>query len=82
MHRVYCALRLNLPRRTKRRVPTRLRQPLVAPAGLNDIWALDLRAAALAIVAGVLAFGLHRSLVETVAIMAALGIAVWMFLGG
>jgi putative transposase len=41
VHRVYCALRLNLPRRTKRRVPTRLRQPLVAPTTLNGIWALD-----------------------------------------
>jgi len=41
VHRVYCALRLNLPRRTKRRVPTRLRQPLLAPARLNDTWALD-----------------------------------------
>ncbi len=41
VHRVYCALRLNLPRRTKRRVPARLRQPLVAPARLNEIWALD-----------------------------------------
>jgi len=33
VHRVHCALRLNLPRRTKRRVPARIRQPLV--------WALD-----------------------------------------
>jgi len=41
VHRVYCALRLNLPRRSKRRVPTRLRQPLVAPTRLNGIWALD-----------------------------------------
>jgi putative transposase len=41
---VYCALRLNLPRRTKRRLPMRLRQPLVAPAGLNEIWALDFMA--------------------------------------
>ena len=41
MHRVYCALRLNLPRRAKRRVPARLRQPLVAPAALNRVWALD-----------------------------------------
>ena len=31
VHRVYCALRLNLPRRTKRRVPVRRRQPLGAP---------------------------------------------------
>jgi len=41
VHRVYCALRLNLPRRTKRRVPSRLRQPLVAPTTLNGVWALD-----------------------------------------
>jgi putative transposase len=41
VHRVYCALRLNLPRRSKRRVPKRARQPLVAPAALNGIWALD-----------------------------------------
>jgi len=41
VYRVYCALRLNLPRRTKRRVPMRLRQPLVAPSDLNGIWALD-----------------------------------------
>jgi putative transposase len=41
VHRVYCALRLNLPRRIKRRVPTRLRQPLLAPPILNETWALD-----------------------------------------
>ena len=41
LHRVYCALRLNLPRRIKRRVPERLRQPLQAPAVLNHTWALD-----------------------------------------
>ena len=39
--RVYCDLRLNLPRRTKRRVPERLRRPLAAPARLNHAWALD-----------------------------------------
>src|SRR2546427_807436 len=47
LHRVYCAMKLNLPRRTKRRLPTRIRQPLVAPAGLNQIWALDFMADAL-----------------------------------
>jgi hypothetical protein len=31
VHRVYCALRLNLPRRTTRRVPRQIRQPLTAP---------------------------------------------------
>jgi putative transposase len=47
VHRVYCALRLNLPRRTKRRVPQRLRQPLAAPPRLNQTWALDFMADAL-----------------------------------
>ena len=41
VYRVYCALRLNIPRRAKRRVPTRLRQPLEVPAALNTVWALD-----------------------------------------
>ncbi len=41
IHRVYCALRLNLPRRTTRRVPRRVRQPLEAPPVLNRTWALD-----------------------------------------
>ena len=41
MHRVYCALRLNLPRRTRRRIPKRVQHPLNAPARLNHIWALD-----------------------------------------
>src|SRR5262249_30600106 len=44
VHRVYCALRLNLPRRTKRRVPPRFRQPLAAPPQLNHRWALDFMA--------------------------------------
>lgn len=39
--RVYREMRLNLPRRAKRRVPTRLRQPMGAPVILNDVWALD-----------------------------------------
>lgn len=42
VHRVYCALRLNLPRRTVRRVPKRVRQPLAAPHTLNHTWAMDL----------------------------------------
>ena len=46
-----------------------------------DPLALDLRATALAAVAGVLAFGLHRSLIETVVVMAVLGIAVQLALG-
>jgi putative transposase len=41
LHRVYCELGLNLPRRTRRRVPTRPRRPLVASTALNQIWAID-----------------------------------------
>ena len=41
VHRVYCALRLNLPRRTKRLLPTRQPLPLEAPGELNRIWSLD-----------------------------------------
>ena len=42
VHRVYCALHLNLPRRTRRRVPRRIRTPLLAPPSLNTTWAMDL----------------------------------------
>jgi chromate transporter len=41
-----------------------------------DPLALDLRASALAAIAAVLAFGLHRSLIEVVVVMAGLGVAV------
>ena len=46
-----------------------------------DPLALDLKTAALAVIAAVLAFGLHRGLIEVVAVMAALGIAVRFALG-
>jgi putative transposase len=39
--RVYCQMRLNLPRRAKRRLPAVVRQPLHPPSGANQIWALD-----------------------------------------
>lgn len=41
VHRVYRQLRLNLPRRTRRRLPARVRVPLEAPAELNRTWTLD-----------------------------------------
>lgn len=41
VHRVYCAMRLNLQRKAKKRVVTRERQPLEAPPQLNGVWALD-----------------------------------------
>jgi transposase InsO family protein len=40
-YRVYCAMKLNLPRRTKRRLPARLRQPLTVAAAVNQVWSLD-----------------------------------------
>ena len=40
VHRVYCTLKLNLPRRGKRRL-IRPVQPLLAPTGPNEIWSLD-----------------------------------------
>ena len=45
--RVYRALRLHLPRRTRRRVPQRLRTPLVAAPTLNMTWAIDFMLATL-----------------------------------
>lgn len=41
IYRVYRALKLNQVRRTKQRVPTRVRVPLLAVAQLNDTWAMD-----------------------------------------
>jgi putative transposase len=41
VHRVYCRMKLNLPRRTKRRPPKRERQPLIVVPKMNIVWALD-----------------------------------------
>ena len=41
VHRVYKAMKLNLPRRTKRRLPARARQPMVMEAAPNVEWSLD-----------------------------------------
>ena len=46
-----------------------------------DPLSLDLKAAALAVIAAVLAFRFHRGLIQMVAIMAALGVAVRLLLG-
>ena len=39
--RVYCAMKLNLQRKARRRPLTRQRQPLLASHELNRVWALD-----------------------------------------
>ena len=41
VHRVYCSMKLNLPRRAKKRVFTRERMPLLVPTAINQMWALD-----------------------------------------
>ena len=41
LHRIYKAMGLNQKRRTKKRVPTRIRQPLAAPAQIDQQWSMD-----------------------------------------
>ena len=41
LYRVYCQLGLNHKRRTKKRIPTRCRQPLDTVPMPNTVWALD-----------------------------------------
>jgi putative transposase len=41
IYRVYCALGLNQPRRTKRRLPERDPIPLVVPQRPNQVWSAD-----------------------------------------
>jgi putative transposase len=47
VHRVYCALRLNIRRRTKKRLPSRDPQPLMIPAAPNQVWSADFMSDAL-----------------------------------
>lgn len=42
--RVYCQLKLNLPRRTKKRLPARERQTLEVPMQANTLWSMDFMA--------------------------------------
>lgn len=41
VYRIYCQMKLNLPRRTRKRVPQRVAQPLVVPNAVNQVWAMD-----------------------------------------
>jgi len=47
VYRVYCELGLNHKRRTKKRLPSRVRQPLEVPSIPNAVWALDFMSDAL-----------------------------------
>lgn len=41
VHRIYCALKLNLRRKGKRRLPSRHPEPLNVPAMINQCWSMD-----------------------------------------
>ena len=45
--RVYCELKLNFPRRGKKRLPERVRAPLAVPAHCNETWSADFMSDAL-----------------------------------
>ncbi len=47
VYRVYKAMKLNLPRRKKRRLPQRVQQPMVVDAQANAEWSLDFMSDAL-----------------------------------
>jgi putative transposase len=47
LYRVYRALGLNMKRRGKRRLPARIKMPLVIPGGPNEVWSADFMADAL-----------------------------------
>lgn len=41
VYRIYCGLKLNLRRKSKKRLPTRTPEPLAVPTSANDCWSMD-----------------------------------------
>jgi putative transposase len=41
LYRVYTMLKLNVRRRSKRRVPQRIKEPLILPEAINQVWSMD-----------------------------------------
>ena len=47
IYRIYCGLGLNQPRRTRRKLPEREREPLFVPEQLDQVWSADFMSDAL-----------------------------------
>lgn len=41
VRRVYCLLGLNKKKRTKKRIPMRVKEPLIQPLRANQAWSMD-----------------------------------------
>ncbi len=41
LYRVYKLLKLNMRQRSKRRLPQRIKEPLIVPGGINEGWSIN-----------------------------------------
>jgi putative transposase len=41
IYRIYTAMKLNIRRRSKKRLPERIKQPLIIPEAANQVWSID-----------------------------------------
>lgn len=41
LYRIYTAMKLNIRRRTKKRIPARVKQQLFQPSAMNEVWSVD-----------------------------------------
>lgn len=41
MYRVYCELKLNINRKQKKRLPSRMKQPIIIPQTIDQSWSMD-----------------------------------------